>query len=182
MIVHLLRHGQSTWNLEKRLQGQTMHVPLTELGRDQARDAAGKLRERPIAAVWSSDQLRALETARLVAGVHQLPVTEAPWLREQCLGELEGRRYSELRPEDTPEGMHISEVRWGGGESIADVADRLRPGMDELRRRYGAEDEVVLVSHGDTLSVLLAILEGRGHRDVAWPSWANGHVETRTLD
>lgn len=181
MILHLLRHGQSTWNLEKRLQGQTLHVPLTELGISQAEQARDRLTAHRLTAVWSSDQVRALQTAQIVASPHGLPVTQTPRLREQGLGELEGRYYSELRPEHTPEGMHISEVRWGGGESVADVAQRLHPLLDELGGRYGQADEVLLVSHGDTLSVLLAILDGRSHRDIEWPSWGNGHIESRTL-
>ena len=62
----LVRHGQSTWNLERRVQGQTMAVPLTDLGREQARHAADEV-ARLVAAgtvVLSSDQLRAWQTAR----------------------------------------------------------------------------------------------------------------------
>lgn len=176
MRLVLVRHGQSAWNLERRLQGQTMDVSLTPLGHQQALAAA-----RVVAAlvprgtsVWTSDQLRACQTAA--------PVAEAlgttPWptvlLREQALGELEGRLVDDLVAEPVPEGLDISEVRWGGGESVADVHARCRRLLDELAL-LGADD-VVLVGHGDTLRILLAAVAGRGHRDVEWRELGNGEV------
>ena len=67
---------------------------------------------------------------------------------------------------------------------MADVAARLRVLVDELRAEFADDDQVLLVSHGDTLRILLAILDGGGHRDVDWVTyitWPNGHIETRTL-
>ncbi|MEO7586466.1 MAG: nicotinate-nucleotide--dimethylbenzimidazole phosphoribosyltransferase, partial [Arachnia sp.] len=81
-----------------------------------------------------------------------------------------------------PDGQDISEVRWGGGESIADVHQRMRTLVAELRTEFDADDEVALVSHGDALRVLLAVLEGRGHRDVDWSSFGTGAVHTTTLE
>lgn len=173
MIFQLVRHGQSVWNLERRLQGQTMDVPLTPLGMSQARAAAGLLAHRPVAAIWSSDQLRALQTAEVLAAALGVPVQLSRALREQGLGSLEGRHYDDLVEEPVPEGLHISEVRWGGGESVADVHRRLTAFLAALPKSQG---DVVLVSHGDTLRVLLAVLAGRGHREVEWGEFANGEV------
>lgn len=179
-VIHLVRHGESTWNLEGRLQGQTHGVPLTERGRRQAREAAGVLAERVDGRVgiWSSDQVRALETARVIGERLGCPVTETPALREQGLGDLEGRLTSELTAEPTPAGCHVSEVRWGGGESIRDVHVRVGAFLGELPRE--PLDHVVLVTHGDTLRVALAWLEGRSHRDVSWRVVGNGEVVTVT--
>ena len=181
MILHLLRHGESTWNAQRRLQGQTMGVPLTELGRQQAQAAAAELASVPLAAVWSSDQVRAVQTADIIAAPHQLTPRLTPLLREQALGSLAGRLTSELTPEPVPEGQHISEVRWGGGESLADVAVRLRVLLDELRVAHAPDDQVVLVSHGDALRVLLALLDGRTHREVDWVPLPNCGVHVRNL-
>ena len=65
MRLVLVRHGQSVWNLERRLQGQTMDVPLTDLGREQARTAARIVADLVPSGtpVWSSDQLRAVQTS-----------------------------------------------------------------------------------------------------------------------
>ncbi|SHJ68346.1 probable phosphoglycerate mutase [Tessaracoccus bendigoensis DSM 12906] len=182
MLLHLLRHGQSTWNLERRLQGQTMDVPLTPLGVAQAEGARDALAHRRLMAVLSSDQVRALDTATVVATGQGLRVEPEPRLREVGLGALEGLRYDELVAEETPPGMDVSEVRWGGGESMADVAARLRPLLADLAGRFGVDDEVLVVSHGDTLKVLITLLDGGTHRDIdwdAWSTWPNGHIETR---
>lgn len=159
-----------------------MHVPLTAEGWQQAADARDALVGRAITAVMSSDQRRALETAGVVAGGFGLEVIAEPRLREVALGDLEGRRYGELEPEETPPGMDVSEVRWGGGESMADVAARLRPLLADLASRFGEADEVVLVSHGDALKMLITLIEGGTHRDIdwdAWSTWPNGHLVSR---
>lgn len=114
MILHLLRHGQSVWNVEERVQGQTHHVPLTGTGVRQAEDARDRLAGLPLAAILSSDQVRARQTADVVAAAHALQVRETVLLREQGLGSLEGKHYGELEEEAPPEGVHVSEVRWGG--------------------------------------------------------------------
>ena len=185
MILHLLRHGQSVWNVEQRVQGQAPHVPLTAAGLRQAEEARERLRDAPLTAILSSDQVRARQTADVIAAAHRLPVRETVLLREQGLGYLEGRYYHQLEEEVTPAGVHVSEIRWGGGESMADVARRLRPLVDALRAEFVGDEQILLVSHGDTLRILLAILDGGGHRDVDWvtyAAWPNCHAETRTLD
>ncbi len=159
-----------------------MDVPLTDLGRRQAAEAAEHLRCAPLGAVVSSDQLRALQTARVIADNAGVPLTSTPLLREQHLGALEGRHYDDLAAEPVPDGLHISEVRWGGGESVADVHRRLTGFVEGLLATQSAGDEVAIVSHGDTLRILLAVLAGRGHRDVEWIEFANGQVVGRELD
>ncbi|MEO7587419.1 MAG: histidine phosphatase family protein, partial [Arachnia sp.] len=138
MILHLVRHGQTMWNVEGRLQGQTMDVPLTETGFIEAAHAAAELMDRPLKAVLASDQLRALQTAHVVVARHHLTVRPTVLLREQNLGELEGRLASELAAQPVPDGQDISEVRWGGGESIADVHQRMRTLVAELRTEFDA--------------------------------------------
>ncbi|MDO5677839.1 MAG: histidine phosphatase family protein [Propionibacteriaceae bacterium] len=179
MILHLVRHGQSVWNLERRLQGQTLHVPLTDEGLTQARRVAAELAGRRITTIWSSDQVRARQTADEIAAVAGIPVQESVALREQGLGSLEGVSYDDLHEQPVPEGQHISEVRWGGGESVADVHARLIEFVAQLPDA-GSDDEVVVVSHGDTLRILLAVLAGRGHREVEWLEFGNG--EHRTVE
>lgn len=174
MRLHLIRHGESTWNVEGRLQGQTSHPRLTARGRRQARSAAGALESTAIDAIWSSDLARAVETAEIISEIVDSDVSTTPLLREQALGDMEGKLTTELEPLPTPDGTHISEIRWGGGESIEDVHRRLSRFMDQLRAEPSGE--VALVSHGDTIRVLLALLAGRSHRDVEWIPVENGVV------
>ncbi len=177
--VHLVRHGQSTWNLSGRLQGQTAHPDLTALGREQAALAAGVLASRVGGAVelWSSDLVRATRTAEVISARLRSPVRLDEALREQGLGSLEGRVTSALRPQPTPDGMGVGKVRWGGGESTSDVYAR----VDRFLRRVlpTAPANLVLVSHGDTIRVMAAWLRGRSHREVDWDTpVANGSVLT----
>lgn len=176
MELYLVRHGESTWNVEKRLQGQTAEVPLTNRGLAQAAAAAAALTGHRIDALWSSDLLRARQTAQTIGDLLGIHPRWTSYLREQGLGELEGRFASELQPEPVPEGKHITEVAWGGGESIQQVHQRLQKFCGQLRKEQCCDDRVVLVSHGDTLRVLLAVLAGKGHREVAWVPIANGSV------
>ena len=187
VVLHLVRHGESTWNVQRRLQGQTAHPALTPLGVRQAQDAAAVLASRvdDAAMLWSSDLVRARQTADVVGHRLGLPVRETAALREQALGSMEGRLTRDLVPEPTPPGRHISEIRWAGGESVADVHERIGAFLGGLLRADGAEAdgpramEHVLVSHGDTIRIALAWLDGRGHRDVEWTPIPNGAVVTR---
>ncbi|MCE1180151.1 MAG: histidine phosphatase family protein [Micrococcales bacterium] len=181
VTVHLVRHGESTWNRDGILQGQTPHPELTDTGRAQAAAAGERLAGLIAAeacAIWTSDLVRARQTAALIAGhLGGTPqVTDA--LREQGLGSLEGRRPSELHPEPVPEGRHISEVRWGGGESVQDVHARVSRFVAARRAEQSAlAPHLVLVTHGDTLRVIRALLQGRSHREVDWADEvANGCV------
>lgn len=180
--LHLVRHGQSTWNVEGRLQGQTPHPELTDLGRAQAQAAADLLAERitGTVAVVSSDLVRARQSADIIAATLGVAVVDDPDLREQSVGDLEGRLTSALEATPAAEGdTHLSEVRWGGGESLEDV--HLRLAAPVARALSATHDHVVWVTHGITTSVALARLAGRSHRDVEWDPIANGAVVSTTL-
>lgn len=183
--IVLVRHGQSTWNLEHRLQGQRMDVPLSPLGRDQATAAASTVaglvdRSTP---VFSSDQDRALQTAAPIAAALASTIHPDPRLREQDLGRMEGLTPDQLTPEPIPEGVDIADVRWAGGESLADVAARSRSFLADLAvsENGHAPDQAVIVGHGDALRVLIALLDGRSHRECDFNLvLGNGDVITRT--
>lgn len=176
-MLHFVRHGESTWNAEGRLQGQTAHVPLTDVGRTQAREAADALACRDVRLLVTSDLTRARQTADVVGQVLGLTPVLEPALREQSLGSLEGLPAGELVAEATPPGWHVSSVRWGGGESVADVHARVGDYLRRLLADPGTAD-VVLVSHGDTIRIALAYLRGYGPREVDWCALPNGSVTT----
>lgn len=180
MELVMVRHGQSEWNLAGKLQGQVMHVPLTELGLEQAAQSAeqvaGLVRD-PV--LVSSDQVRAVQTARVIADRLGVELVTTELAREHHFGDLEGRTRAELHAEPVPEGMHINEVAWGGGESVQELYARCTRLLEYLRGL--GSDEVVLVSHGDALRVLLAVIDDVGHRDVEWRPITNGEVITRSL-
>lgn len=159
-----MRHGESTWNVAGRVPGTAPGVPLTPRGEAQAR--AIRLAGWAPTRVVSSDLERAAATAALVAEPLGLEVEHDARLREQDAGTLTGRLARELAAEPTPPGRHVHEVRWGGGESIADVCARVRAFVADVRAT--PEATVVVVSHGGTLQVLTAVLAGASWRDVTW--------------
>jgi broad specificity phosphatase PhoE len=176
---HLVRHGQSEWNLSRRLQGQVAHVPLTALGIEQARTAASALAGRSIAAVHSSDLLRARRTAEVIGTALGLPVRLDPELREQSYGSLEGLPSAEVLA-TAPYDFTDPEACAPGGESLRDVYDRIGRCLTAYAQRYDGR-ECVLVSHGDAIRVGLAWLDGVGPGDVPWRETPNGSVTTVRL-
>lgn len=175
MRVCLVRHGQSGWNAAGRVQGQARGNHLTSVGFFQASQAAMLLRGCGASRIISSDLERAEETARVVADELGLPLELDAALREQAAGALEGRLARDLEAQEPPDGVHLHDVRWGGGESVADVHARLTAWWEQLRR--APEQNVVVVSHGIALQVLRAVIAGRGAHDVTWDdALVNGGV------
>jgi len=150
-LLALIRHGPTTWNVEKRAQGRT-DIPLSPEGRRavetwQAPDALTDL------AIFASPLSRTQETARILFG----RATPEPRLIEMAWGEWEGRTISELR---TTLGAAMTEneaqgfdFRPDGGESPRNVLDRVQPWIDEVAE---AGDDVVAVTHLGVIRVVMA--------------------------
>jgi len=93
--IILIRHGETAWNAERRLQGH-LDIPLNAEGERQARLLAGALAAEPIDLIFSSDLQRARQTAQAVATLRGMPLQIEPGLRERCYGGFEGLLYSEI--------------------------------------------------------------------------------------
>jgi broad specificity phosphatase PhoE len=146
--VWLVRHGETEWARLGRHTGRT-DVPLTELGREQARSVASRLAGVPFALVLSSPLSRAFETALLAGFGDQ--VEPDPDLVEWDYGMYEGRTTSEIR--SLAPGWSIWREGPVGGETIDDVAAR----TDRvIARARSVEGNVLLVAHGHVLRVLAA--------------------------
>src|SRR4030042_2073100 len=146
----LVRHGETAWNQEHRIQGGNSDVDLNELGRKQVERLALALKETKIDAIYSSPLKRAFDTATAIASHHQLAVQVEPDLREMEVGELEGVSITEI-------GANFSQflLQWRqgqgleklpGGESVADLADRLWATLPSINERH-RQETVVVVSH-----------------------------------
>ncbi|SDJ11803.1 phosphoglycerate mutase [Frankineae bacterium MT45] len=182
--IHLVRHGQSDWNAARRLQGQSDEPVLTELGTGQAAEAAEKLRPFAVSAILSSDLRRTRQTAEIIGTRLEVPVRLDSRLREQSLGRFEGFGLQDAL--DATAGHDWSDVDAAlpAGESLRDVARRVIPLVEEIRSgEYG--DQVVLVSHGDTIRVALTVIAAQdGAPNLAGiqhASPANGSVTTVEL-
>ncbi len=147
--IHLLRHGQSTWNADGRWQGHG-DPPLTELGSAQAREAAARLAAARIERVVTSDLRRAHETAAIVAALLGLtPEPDARW-RERDIGEWTGFTREQIAarwPEEYARfRSHDAHARPGGGESDAMLRERAQAALAALRVRC-AGVRVLVVTH-----------------------------------
>lgn len=170
-----VRHGQCVANAQGRVAGQ-LDSPLTTLGHRQAEAAAVLLSSRKdLTAVVTSDLQRAHATAQIIAGVLNLPLHPDPGLREQCFGSMEGRRFADLTASGPTDG-HINEIRWGDGESVADVHARLVDTFERIRLTHPGP--VLLVTHGHVIQIGTALLQGRGARDIEWFDLPNGGIVT----
>ena len=134
----LIRHGQSLANEQDKFAGQT-DVPLTELGKMQARCAAEYIIKREkIDKIYSSDLQRAHDTAFPVSELTGLPINDVKGLREICAGVWEGRLVSEIIREYEKEfdtwRNDFSNARLPEGESVREVYERVVPFVKQLAK------------------------------------------------
>jgi probable phosphoglycerate mutase len=154
----LLRHGETDWNLSGRWQGQATDTRLTERGREQARIVAKRLREHPIQAIYSSDLLRAFETAQIVGRELGLEPIKEPRLRESDVGQWTGKTWDEITaswPEQVAAMLAGEDVRRGGGESYGEMQQRLAAALERMLEHHPGQT-VLAVSHGAALRSLVA--------------------------
>lgn len=157
LTLWLVRHGQTDWNLEGKFQGQT-DQPLNSNGLSQAKKVAGFFIGKNIAAIYSSHLKRALQTARFISDVLQIPVQKDTRLQEINQGILEGQTFTVIK-EKYPEvflGRKIDPLHNHppGGESLWQVAQRVTKAVNEIATKHPGK-EVVIVSHGIALATLI---------------------------
>lgn len=159
----LVQHAETAWNVEGRYQGQT-DVPLNEQGQRQAARLRPRLAGEAIHSAYTSDLCRASATAAAIAAGRGLPVRSEQRLRELHFGAWEGLTYAQIH-EAEPAVLAAWEANPEdcsplGGETLADLAVRLRSFLDELRQKVEASRTVLLVGHRGSLRLLLCLALG----------------------
>jgi broad specificity phosphatase PhoE len=149
--ILLARHGETDWNVDRRVQGHS-DTPLNDMGRAQARRLAEELSKERIDAVYSSDLVRAHETALIVAEQRGLEVTAIRDLRERHFGTWEGLTDQEIY-ERFPQ-VHDG-APWGDAETQEEMADRVVGALLRIARAH-PDERVLVVSHGGPLRRVLA--------------------------
>ncbi|MEU2897642.1 histidine phosphatase family protein [Streptomyces sp. NPDC088106] len=160
--VILWRHGQTSWNVERRFQGST-DVALTETGLAQARRAARLLAGLRPDAIVASDLKRAAATAAELAALTGLEVTHDEALRETYAGVWQGLTHDEIiaRYGDEYTAWKRGEpIRRGGGELETEVADRAAPVVLRHVDKLPVDGTLVVVSHGGTIRTTIGRLLG----------------------
>ena len=151
-----IRHGETAWNVSTRIQGH-LDIGLNETGRWQAHRVALALAGEPIAALYSSDLLRAWDTALSIANATGLPVQTVEGLRERGFGVFEGKTFQEVEAQWPEQAL-----RWrkrepafepDGGESLLRFRERITPATQALAAQHPGE-QIVVVAHGGVMDVL----------------------------
>ena len=161
-----MRHGQSTWNQEHRIQGQ-QDPPLSGEGRRQAALVGARLRGRKFVGFYASDLKRAFETAQVIGAILGLAPEPSVPLREIYLGEWEGLRTDEIADRfPAAWAGWVEEPDWDlvpGGEGAAAFDDRVSGALDQMMDRHPHGD-VLVVTHGGVIQVALHRAVGRPNR------------------
>lgn len=203
----LVRHGETNWNVERRLQGHT-DIDLNQRGEVQAVQMAKAIKaiDLKFDVLYTSDLQRAAKTAGAIEALFNTKAIVKESLRERHLGVLQGIRTDEA-PQREPElwRSHMSrdihqDLR--GGESIAKFAERIQTALEKIRLEHTGET-ILLVSHGGALDMMYRLASNQAldaekavsvpnaslnwisHDGNAWKvdSWADiGHLDSLALD
>jgi len=151
-----IRHGETAWNVDTRIQGQ-LDIGLNETGRWQAHRLALALAGESIQAIYTSDLLRAWDTALSISNATGLPVQTVEGLRERGFGVFEGKTFKEIEanwPEQAQRWRKRDpEYAPEGGESLIALRERIIQTTHTLAAKHPGE-QIVLVAHGGVMDVL----------------------------
>ncbi|MGN0298295.1 MAG: histidine phosphatase family protein [Lachnospiraceae bacterium] len=168
MEIYIMRHGQTDWNVLRRLQGGS-NTSLNEEGRRLARVTSEALRDIPFTRAYTSPLWRAKETAQIILRDRKIPLIEEPRLREISFGIYEGLTcqwdQSEIPDPEfmnffyAPEKYHAPQ----GGESLESLCARTTEFLNELVQNADLQDDTILLSsHGAAVRALLSSVNKEG--------------------
>ncbi|MCI9540384.1 MAG: histidine phosphatase family protein [Lachnospiraceae bacterium] len=155
MNLYLIRHGQTDWNIEKKMQG-TEDIPLNNTGKEQAAFCAKALSSISFEAIYTSPLSRAIETAEIISSyVCHPPVRIEPNLKERDFGEISGLTYQEFHqafpdyPNTLPCGMEL----------YHDLSARIYRAVETCAKNH-PHSSILLVSHGAAINSFLYTVSG----------------------
>lgn len=164
--ILLIRHGETAWNAERRLQGH-LDIPLNAEGERQAGLLAAALEGEPLDVLVSSDLMRARQTAQAIAGLRGMPLRTEPGLRERCYGGFEGLLYAEIEQRFPREfaawqARNVDAVLPPGanrGETFRAFFERATGAILALGSAFPGKT-VALVAHGGVLECAYRLARG----------------------
>ncbi|MGF6988857.1 broad specificity phosphatase PhoE [Lachnospiraceae bacterium PF1-21] len=162
MNLYIVRHGETDWNKEKKVQGR-MDIPLNEAGIQLAKETREALKDINFDYVFTSPLKRARQTAEIIAFPYTEQVKTDDRLIEMDFGEYEG--WSVTEREENAEFMKfftdpVGFVPSAGGESFQDILERIRNFTEEIFKEPVLQDkDVLIVSHGAAINALLTVIK-----------------------
>ncbi len=186
--ICLVRHGETAWNAERRLQGH-IDIPLNDIGLAQARATAASLTNQSFEAAYASDLLRARQTADAIAARCTLQPAIDARLRERHYGVFQALTYDEARARFPEDYQHFESrdpefVFPGGGESLRQFAARIHEALHDITTRHQG-GTVLVVTHGGVLDVAHRLATGKPletPRDFTIPNAALNWIERDGVD
>jgi uncharacterized phosphatase len=166
--ICLVRHGQTDWNVQRKLQGKT-NIPLNETGRKQARECRDHLKVSAWDVLISSPLVRAKETAEIINEEIHLPIKEMEEFMERSFGGAEGLTMEER-------DRLYSYNQYPNQEEVEDFKARIIAGLKKINERFQTE-KVLLVCHGAVIHMILTIFSEE-EQEVTLPRLENGCLNT----
>lgn len=170
MKIYLVRHGETDWNLENKIQGQT-DTHLNENGRKQAQELAEKINLElcGIGSIYTSKKVRALETARIIGEKLSITPVVQQGLEEICLGKWEGYTWKQVREVFSEEYQNWHQNRRyqipPGGESYQQLLNRLLPALDDIIKKE--KRDILVVTHSAVIMTLMSYIYDTPFEDMA---------------
>ncbi len=176
-----VRHGETAWNVDSRIQG-SLDIALNDTGRWQAHRLALALAGEQIDALYASDLWRAYDTALSISRTTGLPVTTNEGLRERRFGEFEGKTFTEVEAHWPDKALkwrkRIPDFVPEGGESLLQFRERILTTVSALAVQ-NIGNQIVIASHGGTMDVLYRAATGQ---DLQAPrTWQLGNANINRL-
>lgn len=157
MKIYYVRHGQTDWNLDRKMQGGETERPLNSTGKEQANKTKKELENDKYDIIICSPMNRAVETAEIINKDKNIEIIADERIRERKLGELEGHEITE----------EIEKRIWDydlnykipGGEDLLEFEKRILEFLEDIKKKY-KEKTILIVAHGGVAKVLKAHLYG----------------------
>lgn len=163
MELHLFRHGQTDWNAERRVQGQS-ESQLDAIGRQQARELGERIRDLDFDKIYCSSSERTRQTAELAFAHNNFDVSYLDTLREIAMGPWEGRLYDEIAKSE-PESFkhfwhepHLYDIE--GAETFSQLQQRAMAAINKIAAQHAGQ-RIALVSHGALIKSVLCHVAGQ---------------------
>lgn len=157
MKIYFVRHGQTDWNLEQKMQGGESEKDLNETGIEQAKQTREKIKDLKYDMIIRSPMKRVEQTTDLINERKDVPIVIDERIRERKLGELEGHVVTE----EIENNIWDYELNYDipGGERIKDFEKRILEFIQEIKQKY-SDKTILVVAHGGVAKLLIANLWG----------------------
>ena len=156
MKLLVTRHGQTDWNVAKKVQGRT-DIELNETGIQQAQIAREKLANEKIDLIITSPLKRAKKTAEIIAEGRNIPLFIDDAIAERCFGELEGKTRKDFDFDEVWD--YKLNKHYKGAETVRDFQAKIQSFLTKIQKEYPSQT-VLLVSHGGAVATIRKLLEG----------------------